>query len=72
MAARVGVLGLKFWHFVDLGPLDRVVRLVFSIGEPFCTDVKEEATTVDAYGGAWRSVASQLDLKFSGLVDLGP
>ena len=34
--------------------------------------MKEEATTFEAYGGAWRRVALHLDLKFSGLVDLGP
>ena len=29
-------------------------------------------TIFEDYGGAWRRVASHLDLKFSSLVDLGP
>ena len=64
--------GPKFSGFVDRGTLDRVVVSFFWIGGPIYTEVKEEATIFEAYGGAWRRVASHLDPKFSGLVDLGP
>ena len=65
-------LGLKFSGFADRGTLDRVVVSIFWIGGLICTKVKEEATIFKVYGGAWRCVAWHLDLKFSGLVDLGP
>ena len=64
-------LGLKFSDFADRGTLDRVVVSVFWIGGLICIEVKE-ATIFKVYGGAWRRVAWHLDLKFSGLVDLGP